>query len=466
MSQPQLKSARDVAYSLLLSVAQDAAYANILLPKLLNKANLEQRDSAFAQELSFGTMRWQGFYDRVIAIAANRDAAGIDLPALTLLRLGAHQLLGMRVPSHAALSETVDQAKRVLHQSAVGFINGVLRRVSEKTREEWLDELLVGVTDKITALSIEHSHPEWIIRAFDHALRVDGRADQLESLLEADNEPTSVNIVALPGFAEPEDTADLTPGGASPIGFALPSGDPARLPGIQAGRLRVQDQGSQLAAILFVNAAPVAEGERWLDLCAGPGGKAALLAAVAAQTGADLTANEVLEHRATLVRQAIKPVNPSVRVTNNDGREFGKNHPATYDRILVDAPCTGLGSLRRRPESRWTKSAGDLAELNKLQWQLLESAWQALKPGGVIGYVTCSPHQAETNGIVVQAQKTWGDDLEVLDANELLAELNPSLELNRSRRTVQLWPQVHGTDAMFIALLRKRAVGELESKRG
>jgi 16S rRNA (cytosine967-C5)-methyltransferase len=221
-----------------------------------------------------------------------------------------------------------------------------------------------------------------------------------------------------------------------------------------------------LAAILFVNAAPVAEGERWLDLCAGPGGKAALLAAVAAQTGADLTANEVLEHRATLVRQAIKPVNQSVRVTNNDGREFGKNHPATYDRILVDAPCTGLGSLRRRPESRWTKSAGDLAELNKLQWQLLESAWQALKPGGVIGYVTCSPHQAETNGIVVQAQKTWGDDLEVLDANELLAELNPSLELNRSRRTVQLWPQVHGTDAMFIALLRKRAVGELESKRG
>ena len=466
MTQLPLKTARDVAYSLLLSVAEDAAYANILLPKLLTKANLEQRDAAFAQELSFGTLRWQGFYDRVISIAANRNSAEIDLPALTLLRLGAHQLLGMRVPSHAALSETVDQAKRVLHQSAVGFINGVLRRVSEKSREEWLDELLVGVTDKIESLSIEHSHPDWIIRAFDHALRVDGRAEQLEALLAADNEPTNVNLVALPGIARPEDTEDLVPGAASPIGFSITSGDPARLPGIQAGRLRVQDQGSQLAGILFVNASPVAEGERWLDLCAGPGGKAALLAAVAAQTGADLTANEVLEHRANLVRQAIKPVNSSVRVTNNDGREFGKNHPATYDRILVDAPCTGLGSLRRRPESRWTKSSADLAELNKLQWQLLDSAWTALKPGGIIAYVTCSPHQAETNGIVVQAQKAWGEDLEVLDANALLAELNPSLELNRNRRTVQLWPQVHGTDAMFIALLHKRADGELATKRG
>ena len=465
MSQLQPRNAREVAYALLLSVAQDAAYANLLLPRLLNKAHLEQRDAAFAQEMSFGTLRWQGFDDRIIAIAANRSSTEIDAPALCLLRLGAHQLLGMRVPSHAALSETVDLAKRVLHQSAVGFINGVLRRVSEKTREEWLDELLVGVTDKVELLSIEHSHPEWIIRAFDHALRVDGRAEQLEALLEADNEPTNVNIVALPGFARPEDTEELVPGGASPIGFSLNSGDPARLPGIVAGRLRVQDQGSQLAGILFVNAAPVADGERWLDLCAGPGGKAALLAAVAAQTGADLTANEVLEHRAGLVRQAIKPINPNVRVTNNDGREFGKNHPATYDRILVDAPCTGLGSLRRRPESRWTKSSADLAELNKLQWQLLDSAWTALKPGGVVAYVTCSPHQAETNGIVVQAQKAWGEDLEVLDANALLAELNPALELNRGRRTVQLWPQIHGTDAMFIALLRKRPAGELETKR-
>ena len=448
-------SARSVAFELLKAVEQDDAYANLVLPKLIAAGKLEPRDAALAQELAFGTIRNQLLYDRIIEKGANRKVDEIDRKALLLLRLGAHQLLSMRIPSHAAINETVNLTKSVASQGAVGFVNGILRRVSEKTLEQWRETLIAETSDRISELELKYSHPAWIIRALEQALKLDARAETLEDLLASDNSAPSVNLVALPGIAEPKHFANLEPGPASPIGFTLTSGDPAKLPAMRDGFIRVQDQGSQLAALALAEAKPIAASEQWLDMCAGPGGKAALLAAIAKQHGAKLVANEIAEHRAKLVSQALLKIDPSVEIFCADGRTIGDDAPHSFDRILLDAPCTGLGALRRRPESRWRKTPKDVSELTKLQEELIESAWIALAPGGVMAYVTCSPHAGETVSIVDWLERKHPGEIELLNATAVMHRINPQLQLNSNRKTVQLWPHINQTDAMFVALISK-----------
>lgn len=454
----QNTNARIVAFELLSAVEFDDAYANLLLPKLLADARLEQRDAAFAQELSFGTIRWQLFYDEVIEMAAQRPLEQIDAEALIVLRLGAHQLLTLLTPPHAAIAETVELAKRVLPAKLTGFTNAILRRISERDRNAWNQRVLAGLNDEVDRLAIRHSHPVWIVRALKQALKVDGRETQLAELLAADNVAAKVNLVALPGLADRTDllsNPNLEPGLASPIGLQLRGGDPADLASVNEGTVRVQDQGSQLMALALVAAKPVGTGERWADICAGPGGKAALLAAQAKLSAAHLFANEAAPHRTNLVRQALKPVGlRDLDVVTGDGRELGASHTEKFDRIMLDAPCTGLGALRRRPEARWRKSSRDVAALTELQEALLGSAAAALKVGGVLAYVTCSPHLSETTAVIDWARKHH-PELQLMDAGQVLAEVNPTLALNRERKTVQLWPHVNGTDAMFLALFTK-----------
>ena len=447
-------SSRTVALELLFAVEFEDAYANLLLPKLLAEAKLDDRDNALAQELAFGTLRWQFFYDRIIEECAKRYSDEIDVKTLTVLRLGAHQLLAMRIPAHAALDESVELAKQFVSRGAAGFVNGVLRRISERQREDWLQIVLKDLENPAERLAVEFSHPIWIVKALQQALDLDGRAEELRDLLLADNIAPLVSLVALPGMTIKSDFEDLQIGPASPIGSFLDGGDPNNLIAFREGRVRVQDQGSQLAALALVRVRDVALGEKWLDLCAGPGGKAALLAAEALQQGATLTCNELLPHRAKLVKQALSSVDTKINVTVEDGRNYSEKHVEEFDRILLDAPCTGLGALRRRPESRWRKRQTDVAELTKLQEELLQSAWNCLKPGGVLAYVTCSPHLAETNAIIDWAKRKL-DDLQLLDTNEVMHSINPQLHLNASRKTTQLWPHLHSTDAMFVALLAK-----------
>lgn len=454
LNKPMRESARTIALELLLSVEIDDAYANLLLPKLLAKSKLDDRDLALAQELSFGTIRWQLFYDRVIEECAKRYSDEIDIKALVVLRLGAHQILGMRIPAHAALDETVELAKQYVSRGAAGFVNGVLRRVTERSRDEWLEIVLNGLENKYERLAVEYSHPIWVVRALEQALRLDGRESELKDLLLADNIAPLVSLVALPGLASKSDFEDLPIGPASPIGAQMDGGDPNNLKAFREGRIRVQDQGSQLAALCLVDAKPIQQNELWLDICAGPGGKAALLAAEAKVAGATLVCNEVSQHRAKLVRQAISAINDEIVVTEEDGRTYADKNKEVFDRILLDAPCTGLGALRRRPEARWRKQQSDVAQLSSLQEELLISAWDCLKPGGILAYVTCSPHLAETNGIVDWATKKLGGS-KLNDSNEVIKGINPNLVLNPQRKTTQLWPHLHQTDAMFIALFTK-----------
>ena len=439
-----------------MQVEANDAYANLLLPKLIVAARLDSREAAFAQELAFGTLRWALFYDRIVEECAKRFTDEIELDALIVLRFGAHQILNMRVPAHAALSETVELAKRYLSRGGVGFVNGVLRRISEKPIDKWREIVLSRCETGTEKLAVEFSHPIWVVRALEHSLKLDGRASDIKDLLLADNTPPLVNLVALPGLATKEDEIGLIAGSASPIGFELDSGDPQLLRGVQQGRLRVQDQGSQLAALALSRAMPVSKHETWLDVCAGPGGKAALLAAEAKLANADFFANELQPHRARLVENALSAVAPDLKVSVGDGVEFCEARPEFFDRIMLDAPCTGLGALRRRPEARWRKSSSDVADLSKLQEQLLAAAFKALKPGGILAYVTCSPHQAETNAIIDWGQKKLGAQFELLDATAVLKSINPDLQINTDRKTVQLWPHINRTDAMYVALITKK----------
>lgn len=456
--------ARAVAFRVLRQVDTDEAFANLVLPGALRTAGLRGRDAAFATELTYGTLRLRGLYDAVIAEAASRPVTEIDSPVRTVLRLGAHQLLGMRVPDHAAVSATVGLARQQVGQGAGGFVNAVLRRISEQDRDTWVAQLLAPITEPSSRLALEHSHPEWIVRALRAALvsaRGVTQADtELPLLLAAHNTPGPLTLVARPGLGAEDELAQAgaRPSPLAPTAWELPQGDPGALESIRDGRAAVQDAGSQLLTLALAAAPIEGPDERWLDLCAGPGGKAGLLAALATARGARLRANEVSEHRAELVRHTlVGPVHggAQVDVTVGDGRDVGAEEPETYDRVLVDAPCTGLGALRRRPEARWRRSAQDLTTLGPLQRELLDSALRATRSGGVVVYATCSPHLAETELVVKDVVKRH-PDVEVLDVRPLLQDrAGEPIPDTGPGPTAQLWPHLHGTDGMFVALLRR-----------
>jgi 16S rRNA (cytosine967-C5)-methyltransferase len=440
-------SARLVAYHTLAAVHRDDGYANLVLPRLLAEHRLAGRDAAFATELAYGTLRLGGSLDAVIAAAADRAVDRIDPPARDALRLGAYQLLHMRVPPHAATSTTVDLVRAVA-PGAAGFANAVLRRIGRRDWAAWVDVL--APTEPTARLAFVHAHPPWVVRAFNDALG-GAAAGELEPSLVADNTPAPVHLCARPGRISAADLAEQTggtPGPYGPYAVHLPAGSPGDHRAVARGLAHVQDEGSQLVAAALADAALAGADERWLDLCAGPGGKAALLGALAARRGARVTAVEIAPHRARLIEHAVRYL--PVDVVCDDGREFD---PGTgpFDRVLVDAPCTGLGALRRRPEARWRRQPGDLPPLTRLQRELLAAALRLTRPGGLVAYVTCSPHVAETRVSVTETRRRFPADIEPVDARPLL----PGVPDLGGGPTVQLWPHRHGTDAMFLALLRR-----------
>ncbi|MGL4742967.1 MAG: RsmB/NOP family class I SAM-dependent RNA methyltransferase [Dermatophilaceae bacterium] len=462
---------RFAAYTVLRAVA-GGAYANLELPGVLRQHRLTGRDAAFATELAFGTIRWQGLYDAIIVAAADRPVERIDPEVLDVLRLGTHQLLGMRVPVHAASDQTVGLARSVAGGGAGGFVNAVLRQVAERDLDQWR-EVVAPDGGGVPALAVRWSHPEWVVGALRQALLGHGRATpddidgEVAAVLAANNQPPRVHLVARPGLVTVEDltaAADAEPSRVSPVGAVLRSGDPGGIAAVRDGRAAVQDEGSQLVALALARAEVAADlPGRWLDLCAGPGGKAGVLGALAVAAGADLTAVEVSPHRSDLVRATFRSLREraasagrSVEVRTADGREVGTDEPGSYARVLVDVPCTGLGALRRRPEARWLRQPADLGSLGPLQRDLLRSGLDAVAPGGVVAYATCSPHVAETRFVVADVLKRR-DDIEVVDARPLLTDAvgSPLTSLGPGP-TVQLWPHVHGTDAMYLAVLRRR----------
>jgi 16S rRNA (cytosine967-C5)-methyltransferase len=343
---------RRVAYQLQRAVAENGAYANLELPKLLTVNHLDARDAAFATELAYGTARAAGTLDEIIATCVDRPLDQLDSPARDLLRLGAYQLLRTRVPAHAAVASTVDLARNTGNVRVAGLLNAVLRKVAARDWDQWV-ELLGEHASPIRRLALQYAHPEWIAAAFSAALGND--LDETARALAADDERPHTHLVVYPGLGDRDQAVNESGGRAgpwSPYAVRLAGGDPGRLPSVTSRRAAVQDEGSQLCAIALANAPVDGRDTRWLDLCAGPGGKTALLAALAEPRGAQVTANEVRQHRADLVSQATRSW--SVPVLVHDARTLTSDEG--YDRVLLDAPCSGLGALRRRPEARWRRT--------------------------------------------------------------------------------------------------------------
>ncbi|GAA2248625.1 MULTISPECIES: RsmB/NOP family class I SAM-dependent RNA methyltransferase [Kitasatospora] len=461
---PKKDPARIVAFRALRAVDERDAYANLILPSLLREAEqkgMDRRDAALATELVYGTLRLQGTYDAIIAACIDRPLREVDPPVLDVLSLGAHQLLTTRIPTHAAVSATVELARAVLGEGRAKFVNAVLRRISAHDLDTWVEQVAPPYEeDAEDHLAVVHSHPRWVVSALWDSLGrwqpgACGRT-AIEELLHADNERPEVTLVARPGrvtVAELRETLPQAQAGRwSPYAVTLAEGgEPGGIDAIRENRAGVQDEGSQLVALALANA-PVEGADRlWLDGCAGPGGKAALLGALAAERGAALVASERQPHRARLVARALDGNPGPYTVITADGTRPAWRE-GSFDRVLVDVPCSGLGALRRRPEARWRRRQDDIPGFGPLQRELLRSAIRAARVGGVIGYATCSPHLAETRAVVDDVLRSE-TGVEWIDARPLLAGV-PALGEGPD---VQLWPHLHGTDAMYLALLRRTA---------
>jgi 16S rRNA (cytosine967-C5)-methyltransferase len=443
---PKPDPVRLLVYDILKEVNRSDGYSNLLLPQALTASNFEQRDKGFATELLYGTLRMQGRHDYIAAQVSDRPWSEVDSGIVDVVRLGAHQLFEMRVPSHAAVSATVELARKVLGESKASFVNALLRKMSAQSLDQWLSPANL-ISDPVERLAIIYSHPQWIVSAYFDLLR---DFNEVESLLSANNLAATPTIVWWPGRSSAEELISL---GAQPTRYSdygmKIDGAPSTLEAVRHRRAGVQDEGSQLVAQVFAKV--VANQDNWLDLCAGPGGKAALLSSLAKESGKKFTANEISAPRAKLVEQVIG----GARLLVGDGREIA-TLGEKYGAILADVPCTGLGALRRRPEVRWRRTVADLRELTRLQRELSVAAISVLEDGGFFGYATCSPHLAETSIAVSDILRNH-PDLELVDLQPYLPS---DLDSAMRDKSLSLWTHRHETDAMFLAVFRKKLADE------
>ena len=456
MSAPRRKNvaskidpARRAAYDVLHEVGSGDAYANVALSQIQRSHELDPRDAAFCTEVVNGTLRHRGLLDAVIAHCSGRPTAKLDPRVLDILRMGAYQCLMMRTDAYAAVNTSVELTRSVAGEAPVGLVNAVLRKISARSVEAWVSALSDSSASPDEQLAFEYSHPTWVVSSLRDALG-SGRAGELPALLAANNEPARVTLAARPGMANVENlvAAGAEPGRWSPYAAIAPSGPVGGFPAVRDRRASVQDEGSQLVAIALANAQLEGTDERWVDLCAGPGGKVALLSAIGALRGASTVGIELHPHRAALVETSVGPVPGFAGVVVGDAR----NAPIGpgVDRVLVDVPCTGLGVVRRRPELRWRRTPSDVPALRKLQVELLNSALDLVRPGGVVAYVTCSPHVAETE-LVVSTATRRRKDVAIEDSRPLF----PNVPDLGNGPNVRLWPHLHGTDGMFFSLMRR-----------
>lgn len=426
-----MTTARSVAVETVRRVTDEGAYSNRVLQALLERSRLGARDRALATELTLGTLRHLPGLDRAIGLRASRSVARMSSGARAALRLGAYQLLFMRIPDHAAVSASVDLAT----PRERGFVNAVLRRLADDPPEP-----PKGHTDDDT--SLRTGLAPWAV----HELRLLLGDDEAEVAAEAFGERGLLCLRTNTCRTSVEALVrGLRASGHAPIQaklhpdcVLLDGGDPARLRGFAQGWFAVQDQ----ASAFVVAALDPQPGDRVLDVCAAPGGKAAHAACLVGETGM-VVAGDVRPERAALVRRTSDRLGVRVHVLAQDGAR-----PAIaggFDRVLVDAPCSGIGSARRRPELLWRPRRADLSPLARLQVQIASEATDLLRPGGRLVYSVCTFPRAETDA-----------------ACDALVRHRPELEPvpiegpDGSSPRIRLWPHRHGSDGMFVAAFRKR----------
>lgn len=424
-------TARSVALDVVRRVADEGAYSNLALARTLERAHLTPRDAAFATELAYGTLRRLVQIDHRLVPMLDRPLETAPKAARAALRLGAYQLAYTRVPRHAAVSETV----QLVPLRSRGFVNAVLRRLASS---RWTPPL--GATDP--DVSLRTGLAEWAVRELRRIV-----GDETEDAAAALCEPAPITLRTntCRGSIETLEQTLSAAGVRTVRGtvhdgslFLIEGGAPAELPGFEQGRFAVQDQASSFV----VAALAPSPGERVLDVCAGPGGKTGYLACLVGERGR-VVAADLSPHRARLVRTGLERLGQRALLLVQDGRR-----PAVrggFDRILVDAPCSGIGSARRRPELLWRARREELSGLARSQVAITAAAAGLLRPGGRLVYSVCTFPRAETDAAA---------DAIVRRAPELepVATVGPDGPAER----VRLWPHRHGCDAMFVAAFRRR----------
>lgn len=457
-------TARDVALEVLVRVEKEGSYSNLELNRALKEAQLERADAALATELVYGTIQRLNTIDGVLARKVQRGLAKLKPWVRNLLRMTVYQLRYLdRVPPHAAVNEAVAIAKRRGQQAMGGFVNGVLRAIMREP-ELWTAPPADGAVSRI---AWEHSHPEWLVARWIAAY---GEAETA-AMCAANNRPPhgSARVNRLRGTREAllaEMRADGYRAEASALSadgiVAAGAGNLAHSAWYRDGRLSVQDESS----MLVVEALRPEPGMRVLDCCAAPGGKSTHIAERMGDMG-EVMANDVHAHKVALIEeQAVRLGLTSLRVMNVDAAELGQAlPPASFDAVLLDAPCTGFGVIRRKPDIKWAKREEDVAAIAALQERLLTEAARMVRPGGRLVYSTCTV-EPEENGDAVRRflERTPGW---ALDASWTSALPHDALDaaLRRSPAgMLQVLPQDAGSDGFFIACLQ-RADGPGEAGR-
>ena len=426
--------ARRAALIALAAVDEHGAWSTTAVPDAVADLPAE-RDRRFASHLAYDTIRWTGTLDWMLDRVLTRPLADVEPALRRILRLGALQLWRMQVPARAAVDTSVALAREAVPRGrakgAGGFVNGVLRALARQLDTlPWPDP----ATDPVAHLALTTGHPAWVV---EERLAVLG-LEATRALLDADNDPPGLTLRATGDrdalLAELRDAGlDAMPTPHTPDGVRVPGADPRRLACVREGRAVPQDE----ASMLVVAAAACPPGARVLDLCAGPGGKTGALATRAGPTG-HVTAVELHEHRAAQVREVAARIGVDVEVLVADGREVVLDQPV--DVALVDAPCTGLGTGRRRPEVRWRRTPQDAASLAELQVALVAHAATQVRPGGRLTYAACTWTTAETTGVVERVRDALGPEWQLVDQR-------------------QLAPDRDGTDGMFHATWVRAGAG-------
>jgi 16S rRNA (cytosine967-C5)-methyltransferase len=426
--------ARRAALAALRAVDEDGAWSNLAVPAAID-ALPELRDRAFAAHLAYETLRWEGTLDWALGTVLSRPLDDVEPALRRVLRLGALQLLRSAVPARAAVATSVavarEQVPRTRAAGAAGFVNGVLRALARGVDTlPWPD----ATDDPVGHLALTTGHPAWIVED----LLARHPHERVAAILAADDEPPGLTLRATGDrdalLAELEAAGVAAGPGGVDVAVRAPGADPRQLAAVREGRAVPQDE----ASMQVVAATGTRPGDRVLDLCAGPGGKATFLAGLAGPDG-HVVGVELHPHRAELVRAAAARQGVEVDVLVGDAAAPPLPAEARFDRVLLDAPCTGLGTGRRRPEVRWRRRPEDATTLADLQRRLLVAAAERVAPGGTLTYAVCTWTATETDAVV-----------DAVAPDLARAGLQP-----RERR--QLWPDRDATDGMFLATWERPA---------
>lgn len=435
-----MTSARGFAFKIFSDIEQKQLYANIEVVKQLNSLSLSSADSARVTDLVHGTFRWRLLLITAIEVAAKRKKDQIEDNLLSLLCLASYEILFGKTTKEILVFEWVKEAKGSLGMKYAGFVNAVLRRISEKDLAAWQNEIEKLYPGR---LDLVWSCPNWIINKFREVTDNDR---ELIELLAANNNPPAIWKIA-----DSKESFNLA---LAPTAQLASSKDFNFKNNRDGAGFRIQDAASQAAAYLLANFKVKENETDWLDACAAPGGKTATMAQVSAKENIKITAIDIHPHKEQLIQENIK-THSNVTILIGDSR-LSPWKSKKFDRILIDAPCSGLGAIRRRSESRWKKREIDLKELITNAQEIFDAAIKSLKPGGFIEYVVCSPIMEETDEFVRWAISNY-PHLKLIPPEEYLAVFkSPNSQdfVELSSSGLRFWPHLHNTDAMFVALFQ------------